>query len=34
MHTEELLKKSRSGEVLSKKELVYLLGLASDSAKR
>ncbi len=32
MHTGELLKKSRAGEVLSPKELVYLLGLAPDSA--
>ena len=33
MHTEELIKKSRLGDVLSKKELVYLLGLAPDSAE-
>jgi biotin synthase len=33
MHTEELVKKSRLGDVLSKKELVYLLSLAPDSAK-
>jgi hypothetical protein len=31
MHVEELLKKSRSGEVLSQGELAYLLGLAPDS---
>ena len=33
MHAEELIRKSRSGDVLSKKELVYLLGLAPDSAE-
>ena len=33
MNTKELIKKSRLGEVLSKKELVYLLGLAPDSAE-
>ncbi|MFH1983411.1 MAG: radical SAM protein [Pseudomonadota bacterium] len=33
MHTDELLSKSRSGDVLSKRELVYLLGLAPDSAE-
>ncbi len=31
MRVEELLKKSRSGDVLSRKELVYLLGLAPDA---
>jgi len=31
MHTEELIKKSRSGDVLSGEDLVYLLGLAPDS---
>lgn len=31
MHTEELIKKSRLGDVLSKKELVYMLNLAPDS---
>jgi biotin synthase len=33
LHTEEPIKKSRLGEVLSKKELVYLLGLAPYSAE-
>jgi biotin synthase len=33
MLTGELIKKSRSGDVLSKKELVFLLGLAPDSAE-
>ena len=33
MNTKELIKKSRLDEVLSKKELVYLLGLAPDSAE-
>lgn len=33
MQIEELLKKPRSGEVLSGNELVYLLGLAEDSAE-
>jgi biotin synthase len=33
MNTKKLIKKSRLGEVLSKKELVYLLGLAPDSAE-
>jgi biotin synthase len=33
MRTEELIKKSRLGDVLSKEELVYLLDLAPDSAE-
>ncbi len=33
MNTEELIKKSRLGDVLSKKELVYLLSLAPDSVE-
>jgi biotin synthase len=33
MNSGELIKKSRSGDVLSKNELVYLLGLAPDSAE-
>jgi len=33
MNVDELIKKSRSGDVLSKKELVYLLGLVPDSAE-
>ena len=33
MNVGELIKKSRSGDVLSKDELVYLLGLAPDSAE-
>lgn len=33
MHTGELIKKSRLGDVLSNKELIYLLGLAPDSAE-
>jgi biotin synthase len=33
VNTEDLLKKSQSGEVLSKKELIYLLALAPDSAE-
>ncbi len=33
MRTEELIKKSGSGEVLTKKELVYLLGLPADSSE-
>jgi biotin synthase len=33
MHIEELIKKSQSGDVLSGKELVYLLGLAPDSVE-
>lgn len=33
MNSGELIKKSRSGDVLSKDELVYLLGLAPDSAE-
>ena len=33
MNSGELIKKSRSGDVLSKHELVYLLGLAPDSAE-
>ena len=33
MCVEELLKKSRSGEVLSRKELVFLLGLAPDAVE-
>lgn len=33
MNSAELIKKSRSGDVLSKSELVYLLGLAPDSAE-
>jgi biotin synthase len=31
MHTEEILKKTRSNDVLSQEELVYLLGLSPDS---
>jgi biotin synthase len=33
MHIEELMKKSRSGDVLSREELVYLLGLKTDSVE-
>lgn len=33
MQTEALMKKTRSGEVLSKNELLYLLGLAADSTE-
>ena len=33
MQTEELIKKSQMGDVLSKKELVYLLSLAPDSVE-
>ena len=33
MHTEELIRKSRSGDLLSGEELVYLLGLAPDSVE-
>ena len=33
MHIEELIKKSRSGDVLSREELVYLLSLAPDFAE-
>lgn len=33
MHINEILEKSRSGDVLSKTELVHLLGLAPDSAE-
>ena len=33
MNTEGLLEKSRSGDVLSRKELIYLLGLPPDSAE-
>ncbi len=33
MNTEMLIKKSQAGDVLSKDELVYLLGLAPDSAE-
>lgn len=33
MRVEELLRKSRSGEVLSREELVYLLGLAPDAVE-
>ncbi len=33
MQTEEIIKESRSGEVLSKNKLVYLLGLAADSTE-
>lgn len=32
MNTKEIIKKSQSGDVLAKNELVYLLGLAPDSA--
>jgi len=33
MHIGELIRKSQAGEVLSREELVYLLGLAPDSAE-
>ncbi len=33
MHIEELIKKSRAGDMLSREELVYLLGLAPDSVE-
>lgn len=33
MRVEELLRKSRSGEALSREELVYLLGLAPDAVE-
>ena len=33
MHIEELIKKSRVGDMLSREELVYLLGLAPDSVE-
>jgi len=33
MHAEELIRKSRSGDLLSGEELVYLLGLAPDSVE-
>jgi len=33
MHTAEILKKTQSGDVLSKEELVFLLGLPPDSAE-
>ena len=33
MHTEEILKKTKSGDVLSHEELVYLLNLVPDSAE-
>ena len=33
MHIDELIRKSREGDVLSREELVYLLGLAPDSSE-
>lgn len=33
MHIEDILKKTEAGDVLSRKELVYLLGLAPDSVE-
>ena len=33
MHIDELIKKSRAGDVLSGEELVYLLSLAPDSVE-
>jgi len=33
VHIDELIKKSRAGDVLSREELVYLLSLAPDSAE-
>jgi len=33
MHIDEIIKKSRAGDVLSREELIYLLTLSPDSAE-